>query len=155
ALATRSVYELYLRARKALSGKQELKRWLDETASDNAFVMEAFFELVGASSPLAGTLRQQIDAFKQMVISKGHDLSERPLGTADLAREFGLEKERKALFGLFSKLVHPSAFLVNGWQHNQAQTLARTLLLRLLDYADQLLHFVAVYAGIPQEVTEW
>lgn len=155
ALCTRSAYELYLRAKKALSGEQALKQWLDEAASDNVFVLEAFVDLVGASSPLAGPLGQQIGDLKQIVARKGHEPLGRPLGTAELAKEFGLEREHKALFGLFSKLVHPSAFLVNGWQHSQDQTMATTLLVKLLDYADQLLQLVGSCAGIPQEVTSW
>ncbi|MCI0380474.1 MAG: hypothetical protein L0215_23050 [Gemmataceae bacterium] len=155
ALCTRSVYELCLLARKVLPDPQERRRWLDETASDNVSVMEAWYELVGVSSPLAGTLRGQIEAFKRGITSKGGDFSQRPSRIADLAKEFGLEKEHKALFGLFSKLVHPSAFLINGWQHNKDQTLATTLILNLLDYADRLLQLVGSHVGTPEEIVRW
>jgi hypothetical protein len=155
ALCTRSVYELYLLARKVLPDPQERRRWLDETASDNVAVMESWYELVGASSPLAGTLRGQIDAFKSGIKVKGGDFLQKPSRIVDLAKEFGLEKEHKALFGLFSKLVHPSAFLINGWQHNKDQTLATSLILNLLDYADRLLQMIASHVGAPAELTRW
>jgi hypothetical protein len=155
ALCRRSVYELYLLARKVLPDPQERRRWLDETASDNAAVMEAWYELVGASPPLAGTLRVQIDAFKSVIKAKGGDLSQKPSRIVDLAKEFGLEKKHKALFGLFSKRVHPSAFLINGWQHNNDQNLATSLILNLLDYADRLLQTIASHVVAPAESTRW
>src|SRR5262249_22142085 len=98
ALCTRSVYELYLLARKVLPDPQERRKWVNETASDNVAIMEALYELV-ASSPLAGTVRGQIDALKRSFTAKGGDVSQRPSRIVDLAKEFGLEKEHKALFG--------------------------------------------------------
>jgi hypothetical protein len=155
ALCTRSVYGLYLLARKVLPDPQERRRWLDETASDNVAVMEAWYEVVGASSPLAGTLRGQIDAFKSGITAKRGNFAQWPSRIVDLAKEFGLEKEHNALFGLFSKLVHPSAFLINGWQHNKDQTLGTSLILHLLDYADRLLQTIANHVGTPAEMTRW
>ncbi len=155
ALCTRSVYELYLLARKVLPDAQERRRWLDETASDNVAVMEAWYELIGASSPLAGTLRGQIDVFKSSIKAKGINVLQKPSRIVDLAKEFGLEKEHKALFGLVSKLVHPSAFLINGWQHNKDQTMVTSLILNLLDYADRLLQTTANHVGAPAELTRW
>jgi hypothetical protein len=115
--------------------------------------MEAWYDLVGASSPMA--LRAQIDAFKSGIKAKGGDFSQKPSRIVDLAKEFGLEKEHKALFGLLSKLVHPSAFLINGWQHNNDQTLATSLILNLLDYADRLLQTIASHVGAPAELIRW
>jgi hypothetical protein len=154
-LCTRSVYELYLIARKVLPDAQERRRWLDETVSDYVSVLEAWYEFVGASSPLANTLRGQIDQLKGRIKERGGDISQRPSRIAELAKDFGLEKVHKALFGLFSKLVHPSAFLINGWQHNKDQTIATTLIQTLLDYADQLLHLVGNHVGTPEEMLCW
>jgi hypothetical protein len=155
ALCTRSVYELYLLARKVLPDPQERRRWLDEMASDNVAVTEAWYELVGASSPLAGTLRAQIDALKRRIVARGGNFSQKPSRILDIAKEFGLEKEHKALFGLFSKLVHPSAFLINGWQHNKDETMTNTLVLYLLENADGLLQTTASHVGAPAELTRW
>jgi hypothetical protein len=155
ALCARSVYELYLLARKILPDAQERRRWLDETASDNVFVIEAFYDLVGGISPLAKTLREPIDEYKERLKALGGDLSQRPSRIGELAKEFGLEHEHKALFGLYSKLVHPSAFLINGWQHNKDQTMATTLILNLLGYADRLLLLVTNHVGAPEEMIRW
>src|SRR5262249_55429279 len=135
AFCTRSVYELYLIARKVLSDKDEISRWMNETASDNLTLMKALNELVGASAPTADDLRKVIEDFKQLCARAGLNTSQRPPRTADLAKEFGLEKEHKAFFALYSKLVHPSAFLVNSGQQNPSEVVAKSLLFALLDYA--------------------
>jgi hypothetical protein len=157
ALCTRSAYELYLIARKVLSDKDEIARWLDETASDNLVMMAAFVEFLNAAKPLPADFRQAVDGFKDLCASAGLETAKKVtrVPTASLAKEFGLDKEHTALFSLYSKLVHPSAFLVNCGQQNPSEQMGKTLLFALLDYADRMLNLVASFVGAPEVVTKW
>jgi hypothetical protein len=155
ALCARSEYELYLLAKKVFSSDLELRRWLSETASDNLALIEATSALLDHISQDHESAKQEIDAFQTMLRDRGLNENDQPRRLLDLAREFGLEVEHRALFKLYSKLVHPSAFLINGGQYNNDQTIATTLTLKTLEYADAVLRLVGRRTGVPDGIMAW
>jgi hypothetical protein len=76
----------------------------------------------------------------------------KPLPVVTLAQEVGLEEERKSLFKMFSKLVHPSSYLVNsGNVMTDAQTRG-VLLLHFQLYLCDLFKRATDAMGVPPEL---
>jgi hypothetical protein len=113
AWATRNLFELNLRVRHLLTGMANVVRFKEETVSDEIDLLEALGTLADPSQP--GDLDQiheRIAAREQALHAEGLQRVHH-LPTAKLAREVGVEQGYEAFFKLYSKYVHPSAFLVN------------------------------------------
>lgn len=79
----------------------------------------------------------------------------RRISTRALARAAGAqaEKEYEAFFKLFSKLVHPSSFLVNGTAKNAyGFPIRNALVIHLKLYAHDMLTRIRESLGVPDDV---
>jgi hypothetical protein len=110
ALCTRSAYELNVRVRLVLESPNNIKIWMSEAVEDRIDLLNAIIELSDAENAATATLRTEVLRCKEL--KREHDLPNLRGGDKQLktlAREVGLEQEHKALFKLFSKLVHPTS----------------------------------------------
>lgn len=115
ALATRSVYELNLRLRHILLNEDNLSLWQTEFAVDKIEFLDGFCKLKQSTAALAPSnpVAQEINRLKALLASHGLQ-QKKPLGAFEVAKQVGLKDEHDALFKFYSKLVHPSSYLVNG-----------------------------------------
>lgn len=114
ALCTRSLYEINLHTRDVLQSAEGLRRWQGEAVTDKIQVFEGILSLetVSAMGETRATLHSEIARLQSL--RKKYGLPEgNPAPAGKLAKSLGLAKEHEALFKLFSKLVHPSSYLVN------------------------------------------
>jgi hypothetical protein len=155
ALVTRGVYELNLRTRHLLHDPSAMTAWKAELATDKVEILEGLLLFANPESESAAReLREEIDRIK--AVAKKYALPEKakPPTVADLAKGVGLEKEHKGLFKLFSKLIHPSSYLVNASQDAHALETRNTLLIHLQLYAVDLLKRLKKELSIPDALPE-
>lgn len=137
ALSTRSLYEINLQVRSVLSSPENMRRWLGQAATDKIQILEGVLELdeTGSSGDRKVVLlRNEIDRLKSL--QTRHGLPDaRPSSAGDIAKAVGLTREHRALFKLWSKLVHPSAYLVNDYQNAASHEVRMMLQIRTQMYA--------------------
>jgi hypothetical protein len=74
------------------------------------------------------------------------------LGASEMAAALGRQSEHKAFFKLYSKLIHPSAYLVNGSADTWGAFIREALAINLQIYALDLLEKVRQSLGVPDSV---
>lgn len=114
ALATRNLFELNIRLRDILRSDKQLKRWQGEAVRDNVELLEGLMRLstTNENNQAKGVLRTEVERLQGLQQKYGlPDKGSPP--TKNLAVDVGLEDEYDALFKVFSKLVHPTSYLVN------------------------------------------
>ncbi len=152
ALCTRSTYELNVRVRLVLKSPNNIRTWMSEAADDRIDLLKAIIELSDTENPAAATLRDEVLRCEEL--KRKHNLPN--IRKADtqpiaLAREVGLEEEHKALFKLFSKLVHPTSYLVNSGNVLDDTRLRNVLLIHFQLYVIDTLKRVADKSNYPLE----
>ncbi|WP_432735220.1 DUF5677 domain-containing protein [Ralstonia solanacearum] len=115
ALCARSLYENNLHIRYVLMGEDKLVLWLSEAITDNIQVLEGMLALgtEGDARKQRVILLGEIERLSQMRSKYQLPEVKRPSGPVDVAKVVGQEDEHQAFFKLYSKLVHPSSYLVN------------------------------------------
>lgn len=131
ATSTRSIYELNVRVRTVLLNENELKNWFSEAVTDKVQILEGILTLglKSESKSDRATLQQEIDRFQGLITKYEMPVIKHPTNTGSLAKLVGLEEEHKALFKLFSKLVHPSSYMVN--DHKTASSIENKKILQI------------------------
>jgi len=114
AMISRSLYEVNLQVRDIVDSHDGILRWQAEAVADKIQIFEGMLKLTTVNdmaSERAG-IRTKIERLKSLRDKHGlPDVKPKPSG--NLARSVGLFDEHEALFKLYSKLVHPSSFLIN------------------------------------------
>ena len=153
AFSARSVFELNLRGRHMLRSDENLRQWMSEGVIDSIQVLEGVLELrESASAGDVALLEAEIERLRSL--AGRHELAHRGklLQVGELARSVGLESDYKAFFKLYSKLVHPSSYLVNGAATAWDRVLRQVLVVNLQLYAYDLLERVRTGLGVPDVV---
>jgi hypothetical protein len=117
ALSTRSLYELNLTLRSVIGSQEGLDLWCSELVTDKIQAIEGLLEIktVSHMTEQRKILQAEIDRIKK--IRQRHKLPEvkTPASAGQLANLLGLSDEHRSLYKLFSKIVHPSSYLVNDY----------------------------------------
>jgi hypothetical protein len=113
-VAVRGLYEIQLRTQLVILHPEELTRWQTEAVSDKIQMLDGLLGIStdgGADAPRK-VLTEEIENLRNL-LSK-HGLQEtKPFATAEIAKKLGKLDEHKSLFKLFSKIVHPTSYLIN------------------------------------------
>ena len=154
ALATRSLYELHLRVRYILASPDNMRAWQAEAAMDKIQVLEGVLELetVGDTRRERAMLQDEIARIKSLLSQ--HNLPEikRLPTTRSIAESVGKSSEHKALFKLFSKLVHPSSYLVNNYLNAASAEVSIILQIHLQLFAWDLFSRICDALSVPETV---
>jgi len=118
AMITRNLYEINLQVRDIIGSHNGVVRWQAEAVTDKVQILEGILELTTVTdmaSERAG-IRTEIERLKSL--RDKHGLPDvKPKSGGDMAKSVGQSDEHKALFKLFSKLVHPSSYLINDYKN--------------------------------------
>ena len=134
ALATRNLYEINLQTCDILRSPDSLLRWLGEAVTDKIEVLEGVLSLKTGDAKIRAVLRTEIERLSSL--REKHDLpNARPSSAVDIAKSLGRGEEHKALYKLFSKLVHPSSYFVNDYKNAASDEVRTTLQLHAQFYA--------------------
>lgn len=153
ALATRSLYELNLRSRHALESDDNMRLWLAEAAMDQIQLFDGMLRLArtGDAAEQCAILRSEIDRLKELVNKHKLPILERVPSTASIAESVGQTEEHRALFKLFSKLVHPSSYLVNSYSFAESQEVRVILQVHAQLYALDTLSRICDALSVPED----
>jgi len=154
AFCTRNVFEINLRARHILQSDGNLQQWIAEAVTDNIQVLEGVLSLRQTASPRdVEMLEAEIERIR--AVAQKHQVSDsrRLLSVSELAKAVGQESEYRAFFRIYSKLVHPSSYLLNSSPDDLNGSFIRTtLVIHLQLYAYDLLGRIRRGLGVPDEV---
>ena len=156
--ATRNLYELNLRVRYLLADPVNVNLFRAEMISDQIKLLGALAKLVDHSNVEGrATIQRRID-FRRQQLEKNHLEEMKQMMAADLAKQVGATDEHDRFYKLYSKYVHPSAYLVNSGQdffelcdrHSR-----KMLLLNAQLYARDTLELISQRVGIsPNSLAE-
>ena len=111
---TRNLFELNLKLRYTLKNEESVDRFAYELAQDQIDIMEGVLELSeDPDDERVKRIRKQI-GYHKTAMENSKIKAKLPYPTQVLAREVDALKEYRALYKLYSKYVHPSAFLLLG-----------------------------------------
>ena len=84
----------------------------------------------------------------------GFPTVKQPVSTGNLANKVGQEGEHKALFKLYSKLVHPSSYLVNDYGGASSVENQKILQIHAQLYAYDTVTRVCEELSVPYEISK-
>lgn len=122
-----------------------------ETVDDHIEICKALLGLAEPDDPRHELVKLEVAQMEQL--KRKHNSPNLPRATISrLADEVGVPGEYKSLFKLFSKLVHPSALLVNSEHLFKNDWVKDILLMRLQLYAIDLLGRACDELRVPSEI---
>lgn len=129
ALATRSLYELNLTIRSILKDPNNIESWSSEAITDKIQMLEGILgiQTVTDMTKHRNILQAEIVRLQNLRIKHQLPSIKSPASASQIAQQLGLSEEHKNLYKLFSKIVHPSSYLVNDYK-NAASIETRVLL---------------------------
>jgi hypothetical protein len=156
ALSTRSIYEINVRLRTIIESSNELGKWQSESVTDKVQTLEGILLLANPSENINEqvVLQQEIERMKGLITKYGLPTIKQPASTGTLAKTVGLEEEHKALFKLYSKLVHPSSYLVNDYNGASSIENQKILQIHAQLYAHDTLSRVCGELSVPYEISK-
>lgn len=119
ALATRSLYEINLRTRAIILSEDNMRQWHSEAVTDKIQLLEGLLglETVHDMNTQRATLCAEIERLSALREKYALPTVKKPSDVGVIANDLGLTREHKALFKLFSKIVHPSSYLINDYSN--------------------------------------
>lgn len=156
ALATRSLYELNLTIRLVLKDSTSFDSWCSEAITDKIQMLEGLLgiQTVSEMSEQRSILQVEIERLK--VLRDKHQLPtiKSPASAGQIAQQIGLSDEHKNLYKLFSKIVHPSSYLVNDYKNASSIETRMILQIHAQLYAWDAFSRVCEHFNVPGELRE-
>jgi hypothetical protein len=156
ALCTRNIYEINIRIRSLIEHQDEMAKWQSEAVTDRVQTLEGILSLANESENIneQNILKSEIERLNGLVKKYGFPVVKQPISTGNLANKVGQEDEHKALFKLYSKLVHPSSYLVNDYGGASSIENQKTLQIHAQLYAHDTVSRVCEQLAVPYEVSK-
>lgn len=153
ALGTRNLYEINLQTRDVISSVTGLRRWHGEAITDKIQILEGVLELttVSDTSGHRKVISSEIDRLKSLR-NRNRLPDAGPSAASKIAKSLGLVTQHRALFKLFSKLVHPSSYLVNDFKNAASDEIAMILQIHAQLYAWDTFSRICDKVSMPQSV---
>lgn len=152
ALATRNLYELNVRVRLILQSDDELKSWISEGLTDNIQTLEGLLTLdtVTEMSEIRTAYRAEIDRLNALRTKFQLPIVKRPADSGSIAPAVGMGNDHKALFKMFSKLVHPSSYLTNNYETAASDQVRAVLQIHIQLYAWDTFNRICEALSVPK-----
>lgn len=156
ALCTRSIYEINIRVRSILENSKEMDMWQSEAITDKIQVVEGVLLFADTQSNInnVNILRGEIERLHNLVKKYNLPIVTNPASTGNLAKKVGQGDEHKALFKLYSKLVHPSSFLVNDYHSAASVENKKILQIHAQLYSYDTAHKISEELNVPRELNQ-
>ncbi len=153
ALSARNMFELNVRLRDVMRSDEQMKRWHGEAIIDKKQFLEGFLRLQTASdnTDAKGVLNSEIA--RLLSLQAKHNLPSKGSPPArNLSEGVGLVDEYDAFFKVFSKLIHPTSFLINDPKNADTEEHRSILVVQLQIYAGDNYGRVSEAVGYPDEI---
>ncbi|MGK3126018.1 DUF5677 domain-containing protein [Candidatus Pantoea formicae] len=114
ALCTRNLFELNIRLRSIVKDESSLNTWMSEMVMDENQILDAISTIANNNHAAELELFENKKILNNS-ISEKHNLKsvKSPETVKVIAEKVGELEEYTALFKLFSKLLHPTSYLIN------------------------------------------
>jgi len=156
ALSTRSLYELNLTIRSVLETSENFNSWCSEAITDKIQILEGVLgiQTISSMSKQREILETEIERLKS--IRDRHNLPtiKSPASAGQIAKEVGLSEEHKNLYKLFSKIVHPSSYLVNDYKNAASTEIKMILQIHAQIYALDSFSRICAHFNVPAELRD-
>lgn len=156
AICTRSIYEINIRLRSLIEHQGEMAKWQSEAVTDKIQILEGILSLANDSENVdeQDILKNEIRRLESLVNQYGFPIVKKPDNTGNLANNVGQQDEHKALFKLYSKLVHPSSYLVNCYGDASSIENQKILQIHAQLYAHDTISRVCEELSVPYKVSK-
>ncbi len=150
AFCARNLYEIHLQSRYVQRDEKSLQQWVAEAATDHIDILEGFLgldpsNLVGQNDILQSEISHKKDLLKK------HNLEQkRPYPISKVAADLSKKDEHKSLYKVFSKLLHPTSYLVNSSPEEiQNPEMRNLLIIHIQLYAWDIVGSIRNTVGFP------
>ena len=156
ALATRSLYELDLTVRLILDDSEGLNSWCSEAITDKIQVLEGILGIQTVSSmpEQRNILHVEIERLKSLRDKHQLPTIKSPASAGQIAQQIGLSDEHRNLYKLFSKVVHPSSYLVNDYKNAASIETKMILQTHAQLYAWDIFSRICEHFNVPRDLRE-
>lgn len=156
ALATRSLYELNLQVRLICNDSKNIQTWYSEVITDKIQVLEGILGIQTTSemSPQRVILRNEIQRLNDLRNKHNLPTIKSPASAGQIAQQLGLADAHKNLYKLFSKIVHPSSYLVNDYSNAASPQTTDILQIHAQLYAWDTLSRISSHFTIPDSIID-
>jgi hypothetical protein len=156
AWVARNLYELNLRVHYILISKENVDRFFAESISDEIELLRSMKTLQPSGGNVANLkLIDDRIAARVARLEREGLAPVKSMGSWELAKEIGAEREHQAFYKLYSKYVHPTGYLLNrrtGRMPKINELVDRILLVNAQQYAIDTLRRVAEVLNPPGEI---
>lgn len=143
-----------MRLRHVLRSDGNLQQWMAEAADDHVEMLQAIIGIGEPGDPRAQVLRDELNRIQGLKVKhKLPVLRRNDTHIKTLAGKVDLGREHKSLFKIFSKLVHPTAYLVNSGKIMEDAEMRDELCIHFQLYILDLLKRATDEIGVPPELT--
>ncbi|MEM8207779.1 DUF5677 domain-containing protein [Morganella morganii] len=119
ALCTRNLFELNIRLRSIIEDESSLNTWMSEMVMDEKQIIDAISTITNDNHAAELELFENKKKLNNSILDKNNLKSVKsPETVRIIAEKVGEMEEYTALFKLFSKLLHPTSYLIN--RHSEA-----------------------------------
>lgn len=153
-LATRSLYELNLTIRSVLENQQSSNSWCSEAITDKIQILEGLLSMDTVTEMTKERKILQTEIDRLLNLREKHNLPaiKTPSSASQKAQQLGLSEEHKNLYKLFSKIVHPSSYLVNDSSKAASIEIRVILQVQAQVYAWDSINRVSQHFNVPTEL---
>lgn len=140
ARAVRNCLELDLIVRYLLESAENVRNWFSLRAYEEIDILESQLRVFGEEAAPADreVLQRRVRELRALIAKHGMPKANRLPRWSELAKRYGLRGDYEALYGLFSKYIHPCAWLTVKPDHGWASTFANTFVIHAQLYAVDL-----------------
>lgn len=133
-----------------------MEAWQAEAALDKIEVLKGISQLntLSDNATQKDILQKEIERLRNLTKKYSLPNNKKIPTSSVIAREVGLVNEHKALFKLFSKLVHPSSYLVNDFTDANSNEVRNILLIHLQIYAIDSFCRICDALSVPKNIRE-
>ncbi|MGG22252.1 hypothetical protein ED991_02885, partial [Salmonella enterica] len=153
ALCTRNIFELNIRLRSIVKDENSLNTWMSEMVMDENQILDAISTIANDNHAAELELFENKKRLNNSILDK-HDLKsvKSPETVKSIAEKVGELEEYAALFKLFSKLLHPTSYLINS--HSTAGCIDNfnILIVSAQKYAFDLFERLRNELNVPEDV---
>ena len=157
ALCTRNLFELNIRLKSIIKDENSLNTWMSEMVMDENQILDAISTIANDNHAAELELFKDKKILNNSILDK-HNLRsvKSPETVKSIAEKVGEMEEYTALFKLFSKLLHPSSYLINSPTIAGCMDNFNILIVSAQKYAFELFEILKNELNVPDGVlNQW
>ncbi len=153
ALCARNLFELNIRLRSIIEDENSLNKWMSEMVMDEKQIIDAISTIANDNHTTELELFENKKKLNDSILDQNNLKSVKsPETVKSIAEKIGEQEEYTALFKLFSKLLHPTSYLIN--RHNEASCIYsfNILIVSAQKYAFDMFERLKIELNVPEGV---